>query len=100
MPQLMTCFCLFVCVFVCFFLFVSLSLLLCLLLFCFYFYLFSFSLEFWGWGMVVEALIRKILGFLGGAGHYNVCWPEKLRSLLVWLGGEEIQSCNLRVWEN
>ena len=29
---------------------------------------FFISLEFWGWG---EALIIKILGFLGGAGHYN-----------------------------
>ena len=50
--------------------------------------------------MRVEALIRKMLGFLGGAEHYNLCWPELLGSLLVWLGGGEIESCNLRVWEN
>ena len=48
----------------------------------------------------MEALIRKILGFLGGAGHYNLCWPEQLGSLLVWLGGGDIQSWNLQVWEN
>ena len=56
--------------------FVCSFLLLSLLLFCFYYYLLFFSLEFWGWGDGVEALIRKILGFLGGAGHYNLCWPE------------------------
>ena len=30
----------------------------------------------WGWGMGVEALIRKNTRVLGGAGHYNLCWPE------------------------
>ena len=28
------------------------------------------------WGMGGEALIRKNTGFLRGAGHYNLCWPE------------------------
>ena len=29
-----------------------------------------------GWGMGVEILISKNTGVLGGAGHYNHCWPE------------------------
>ena len=29
-------------------------------------------------GMGVVALIRKNTGVLGGAGHYNLCWPEYL----------------------
>ena len=70
----------FVCLFVCFYLFVCLFLLLCLLLFCFCFYInffFSRILGMGGWeGWGVEALIRKTLGFLGGAGRYNLCWRE------------------------
>ena len=50
--------------------------------------------------MGVEALVRKILGFVGGAEHYNFCWPEYFGSLLVWLEGGEIQNCNLPVLEN
>ena len=30
----------------------------------------------WGWGMEVEALIRKNTRVFGGAGNYNLCWPE------------------------
>ena len=88
-------FCLFVCSFV---LFVFSCLLFCLLLFLVLF-VFTF-LDFWDGGMGVEALVRKILGFVGGAEHYNFCWPEYFGSLLVWLEGCEIQNCNLPVLEN
>ena len=49
--------------------------------------------------MGVVALIRKNTGVLGGAGHYNLCWPEYLAgcfSLFIylfiyfWLGGGEM----------
>ena len=65
----MACFCLFVCVFVCLFLLVT--------LFAFILFLFNFFFSrILGMGVMgVEALIRKVLGFLGGAGH-NLCWPE------------------------
>ena len=59
-PQLMTCFCLFVFLFVCSFL------LLCLPLFLFG-GIFSRILGMGEKG--VEALIREILGFLGSSGH-------------------------------
>ena len=38
--------------------------------------------------MGVVALIRKNTGILGGAGHYNLCWPEYLGgcfSLFIYL---------------
>ena len=61
--------CLFVCVFVCF-LFVPSCYFVC------FYFVFIFNFFFSRiLGMGVEALIRKILGFLGGAGHYNLCWP-------------------------
>ena len=60
--------CLFVCVFVCLFVFVT--------LFAFVLFLFFFLWNFGDGGMGVEALIRKILAFLGEAGHYNLCWGE------------------------
>ena len=55
-------------VFVCLFIFVT--------LFAFVLFLFFFLWNFGDGGMGVEALIRKILGFLGEAGHYNLCWGE------------------------
>ena len=76
----MACFCLFVCSFVYWFLFVCLFVPVTLFAFILFLFLFkkkkNFSriLGMGGWG--VEVLIRKILGFLGGAGHYNLCWPE------------------------
>ena len=30
----------------------------------------------WGWGIGVEELTRKNTRVLGGAGHYNLCWPK------------------------
>ena len=73
----MACFCLFVCLFVYFCLFVCFFVLVTL--FGFILFLFLLNLFFsriLGMGVGVEALIRKTLGFLGGAGHYNLCWPE------------------------
>ena len=55
-------------VLVCFFVFVT----LCVFVFCFDFFGFFSRIL----GMGVEALIGKILGFLGGAGHYNLYWQE------------------------
>ena len=43
-----------------------------------------------GWGdvgMGVVALIRKNTGVLGGAGHYNLCWPEYLGGFLIFRCG-------------
>ena len=68
---------LFVCLLICFFCFLCLFVFVTLFAFVLFLCLFNFfCLEFWRLGMGVEALIRKILGFLGGAGHYNLCWPE------------------------
>ena len=38
-------------------------------------------------GMGVVALIRKNTGVLGGAGHYNLCWPEYLGGVFLFLVG-------------
>ena len=69
---------LFVCLIVYLFLFVCLFVLVTLFAFILFLFLFKFFFlyNFGDGGMGVEALIRKILGFLGGAGHYNLCWPE------------------------
>ena len=39
------------------------------------------------WGMGVVALIRKNTGVLGGAGHYNLCWPEYLGGFFIFSSG-------------
>ena len=33
--------------------------------------------------MGVVALIRKNTGVLGGAGHYNLCWPAYLGGFFI-----------------
>ena len=61
--------CLFVYLFVCLFVLVT--------LFAFILFLFLFNFFFSRiFGMGVEVLIRKILGFVEGAGYYNRCRPE------------------------
>ena len=68
---------LFVCLCICFLfvcLFVFVTLFAFILLFILFYFFFSRIL--WMGGMEVEALIRNILGFVRGAGHYNLCLPE------------------------
>ena len=81
-----------VCLFVCF---SSSCCLFCLFflvfLFCFVFFfirdgLGTKDLVFHG-GLGVVALIRKNTGVLGGAGHYNLCWPEYLGGFLIFNSG-------------
>ena len=70
--------CLFVCLFFC--LFVRFCYVVCfcfcrlvLLSFCFCFITLVFE------GMVEwegKRRLERILGFQGGAAHYNICWPE------------------------
>ena len=50
--------------------------------------------------MGVEALIRKILEFLGEQGI--IISADQSNWYVFWFGcgGGEIQSCNLQVWEN
>ena len=79
---------LFVCLFVCF----SSSCLFCLffLVFCIYFVSRDgLGTKDWGCfmgdgGMGLVALIRKNTGVLGGAGHYNLCWPEYLGGFFIF----------------
>ena len=40
-----------------------------------------------GLGVGVVALIFKNTGVLGGAGHYNLCWPEYFGDFLFLVGG-------------
>ena len=64
--------------FVCLFLF---------FLFCFVL-IFSLGTKDWvfhgEWGLGVVALIRKNTRVLGGAGHYNLCWPEYLGGFFIF----------------
>ena len=50
--------------------------------------------------MGVVALIRKNTGVLGGAGHYNLCWPEYLGGcffllLLLFIFGWGVGRCEV-----
>ena len=40
--------------------------------------------------MGVVALIRKNNGVLGGAGQYNLCWPEYLGGFFIFRWGWEM----------
>ena len=45
--------------------------------------------------MGVVALIRKNTGILGGAGHYNLCWPEYLGSCFFFIFGWGVGRCEV-----
>ena len=45
--------------------------------------------------MGVVALIRKNTGVLGGAGHYNLCWPEYLGGCFFFFFGWGVGRCEV-----